>query len=66
MTLDRTDESVEPHHCYRGWATPPDSDAPRRCPICRPQPPPAEVYDYDPSNLSERARAAIEKAERDE
>lgn len=60
-----SDPDPIPHTCWNEWATPPDSDAPRRCPICRPGTP-APAVDYGPTNLSERARAAIEKAERDE
>lgn len=57
-----SDPDPIPHTCWGGWATPPDSDAPRRCPICRPAKPPA-VVEYEPANVSERARAAIERDE---
>ncbi|MBF5002365.1 hypothetical protein IRT45_35195 [Nocardia sp. BSTN01] len=58
------DEPLDDHKCWGGWATPPDSDTPRRCPVCRPDPIPSATD--EPTNLSDRARAAIEKADGDE
>jgi hypothetical protein len=71
MTLDRTGEPIDPdvcpHGCRKGgWLTPEDADLQIPCPLHRPRRTPTEVDDYDPSRLSERARAAIEKADRDE
>lgn len=62
MSPDRysDDEPPTAHHCRDGWLTPPDDDHPRRCPVCRPTPAPA---DYGTTNISARARAAIEKAD---
>ncbi|WP_280454131.1 hypothetical protein [Nocardia brasiliensis] len=71
MTLDRTGEPIPPqetcpYRCRRGgWLTPEDADVQRPCPIHRPRREPTGT-DYNPANISERARAAIEKAERDE
>lgn len=49
-------------NCRRGWLTPPDSDSPQLCP-CRLADRP--THDREPV-ISERARLAIEAAERND
>jgi hypothetical protein len=66
---DRTGEPIEdrpacPYNCRNGWLTPHDSDAPRLCPNCREQPK-HDVNDHAERPPSDRARAAIEKADRE-
>ncbi|MGY1945314.1 hypothetical protein [Nocardia asiatica] len=70
MTLDRTGEPRSdgcPYRCRPGgWLTPEAADVQRPCPLHRPRRAPTETNDYDPSRLSERARAAIDKADRED
>lgn len=47
--------------CRNGWLTPEDADVQRPCPVHRP--PRTDTGVDTPTNLSDRARAAIEKAE---
>ncbi len=56
------DESRCPHSCRWGWLTPADADVMRACPIHRPQRQ-STGSDYDPTRISDRARAAIEADE---
>lgn len=63
MALDRTGDDSPEHNCRNGWLTPPDSDAPQLCPCRldkRPQPDNREPV------VSERARLAIQAAERED
>ncbi|MEV0031406.1 hypothetical protein [Nocardia sp. NPDC050793] len=66
MALDRTGEPMEPHECpydcRDGWLSPPDADVMRACPQHRP-PRQGNGIDYDPARLSDRARAAIARAD---
>jgi len=73
MPLDRTGEPVEPpqdecpYRCRRGgWLTPEEDDVQRPCPIHRPRREPANSSAYDPARYSAAARAAIERADRED
>lgn len=61
---DRDADEHDPARCT-GWATPPDSDAPRLCPLCRDasrrriRP----VQEYAEPKLSDRAYEAISRAD---
>lgn len=55
-----------PYRCRPGgWLTPADADVMRPCPIHRPRRQPTGTT-YDPTHISDRARAAIERADRED
>ncbi|MCC3311498.1 hypothetical protein [Nocardia africana] len=58
------DETAEPC-CRNGWLSLENADVQKPCPIHRP-PRTDSSTDYDPTRLSDRARAAIEKADNDD
>ncbi|PSR63972.1 MULTISPECIES: hypothetical protein [Nocardia] len=62
---DRYGDEPAERCCRNGWLTPEDADVQQPCPIHRP-PRTHTGTDYEPTRLSDRARAAIEKADGDE
>lgn len=65
MTRDRTGEEREeppPHRCNNRWLGEDEEGRPIPCLLCKKHlTRPDDTDDYDPSRLSPRARAAIEK-----
>ena len=57
-----SDADPIPHTCRDGWLTPEDADVQIPCPEHR-KPAQGAGVNYGPTNLSERARAAIERDE---
>lgn len=66
MTLDRTGEPRDDHHCRNGWLTALDADEPKPCPICKPHlcGPTATTNDFAERTPSARAQQAIDKENR--
>lgn len=63
MSPDRYGDDEPPHQCRNGWLTGPNDDHPRLCPICRPPRRP-DIHDDANRPVSDRARAAIEREDR--